>query len=207
MSVIPVNVALVDMSGYYSRTVCKHTIHVYLWRVRRWDARGGYRTRSSRPALFPDHAVRDHARQGNRIAVRLPLLEPSGVGAAGIMPDGYGLVPRLHEHHVEDLASGTPVVVGERVDVFECLRGGALRRGVPSSESPPETADFSISASASSETPILLIRESSRSCSVLTFKNLDALTRSYTDQPVFPDIFRDMAERPIPIASAKLDCE
>lgn len=39
------------------------------------------------------------------------------------------------------------------------------------------------------------------------FKNLDALTRSYTDQPVFPDIFRDMAERPIPIASAKLDCE
>ena len=196
------------MSGYYSRTVCKHTIHVYLWRVRRWDARGGYRTRSSRPALFPDHAVRDHARQGNRIAVRLPLLEPSGVGAAGIMPDGDGLVPRLHEHHVEDLASGTPVVVGERVDVFECLRGGALRRGgVPSSESPPETADFSISASASSETPILLIRESSRSCSVLTFKNLDALTRSYTDQPVFPDIFRDMAERPIPIASAKLDCE
>lgn len=207
MSVIPVNVALVDMSGYYSRTVCKHTIHVYLWRVRRWDARGGYRTRSSRPALFPDHAVRDHARQGNRIAVRLPLLEPSGVGAAGIMPDGDGLVPRLHEHHVEDLASGTPVVVGERVDVFECLRGGALRRGVPSSESPPEAADFSISASASSETPIILIRESSRSCSVLTFKNLDALTRSYTDQPVFPDIFRDMAERPIPIASAKLDCE
>ncbi|MZL55928.1 hypothetical protein GT657_09470, partial [Bifidobacterium pseudocatenulatum] len=61
------------------------------------------------PALFPDHAVRDHARQGNRIAVRLPLLEPSGVGAAGIMPDGDGLVPRLHEHHVEDLASGTPV--------------------------------------------------------------------------------------------------
>lgn len=159
------------------------------------------------PALFPDHAVRDHARQGNRIAVRLPLLEPSGVGAAGIMPDGDGLVPRLHEHHVEDLASGTPVVVGERVDVLECLREGALRRGVPSSESPPETADFSISASASSETPILLIRESSRSCSVLTFKNLDALTRSYTDQPVFPDIFRDMAERPIPIASAKLDCE
>ena len=161
MSVIPVNVALVDMSGYYSRTVCKHTIHVYLWRVRRWDARGGYRTRSSRSGTVPG--------------------------------------PR----------SPRPCTPGEPdwVDVLECLRGGALRRGVPSSESPPETADFSISASASSETPILLIRESSRSCSVLTFKNLDALTRSYTDQPVFPDIFRDMAERPIPIASAKLDCE
>ena len=47
------------------------------------------------PALFPDHAVRDHARQGNRIAVRLPLLEPSGVGAAGIMPDGDGLMLRI----------------------------------------------------------------------------------------------------------------
>lgn len=79
------------------------------------------------PVLFPDNIARDHARQRGRIAVRLPLLEPSGVGSAGIMLDGDGLVPRLHEHHVEDLASDTPVAFSERVDVLECLRGVALR--------------------------------------------------------------------------------